>query len=67
MQKFLRSEENTVYWIGLKKQYPKGIYKWQDGSAPTFMWVSLLSLSVSLDLEDIFLQIPTLSQVSGFG
>ncbi|XP_044111312.1 C-type lectin domain family 4 member G-like isoform X2 [Neovison vison] len=36
-QKFLRSEENTVYWIGLKKQYPKGIYKWQDGSAPTFI------------------------------
>ncbi|XP_059016307.1 C-type lectin domain family 4 member G-like isoform X1 [Mustela lutreola] len=36
-QKFLISEENTVYWIGLKKQYPKGIYKWQDGSAPTFI------------------------------
>ncbi|XP_022353297.1 C-type lectin domain family 4 member G-like [Enhydra lutris kenyoni] len=36
-QKFLRLKENTVYWIGLKKQYPKGIYKWQDGSAPTFI------------------------------
>lgn len=44
MQKFLSPNESTGYWIGLRKQYPKGIHKWQDGSAPTFVWVSLLGL-----------------------
>uniref|UniRef100_A0A7N5KDZ4 C-type lectin domain family 4 member G n=1 Tax=Ailuropoda melanoleuca TaxID=9646 RepID=A0A7N5KDZ4_AILME len=36
-QKFLSPNESTGYWIGLRKQYPKGIHKWQDGSAPTFV------------------------------
>nr|XP_025845650.1 C-type lectin domain family 4 member G-like [Vulpes vulpes] len=35
-QKFLSPKEDVGYWIGLRKQYPKGIYKWQDGSVPTF-------------------------------
>ncbi|XP_060486488.1 C-type lectin domain family 4 member G-like isoform X1 [Panthera onca] len=36
-QKFLSPKENNGYWIGLRKQYPKGIHKWQDGSVPTFL------------------------------
>ncbi|XP_029773025.1 C-type lectin domain family 4 member G-like isoform X2 [Suricata suricatta] len=36
-QKFLSPKGNNHYWIGLRKQYPQGIYKWQDGSVPTFI------------------------------
>ncbi|XP_077627758.1 C-type lectin domain family 4 member G-like [Crocuta crocuta] len=36
-QKFLSPKENKNYWIGLRKHYPNGIHKWQDGSVPTFV------------------------------
>ncbi|XP_058148529.1 C-type lectin domain family 4 member G-like [Dasypus novemcinctus] len=34
-QKFLSTSQH-VFWIGLRKHYRTGPYKWQDGSSPTY-------------------------------
>lgn len=36
VQKFLSLKKDKNCWIGLRKLYPEGIHKWQDGSVPTF-------------------------------